>query len=162
MSAIRRRYLLKYTIKSMKEEDAHQIASWHYEAPYDFYDMDQDPDDLAELLHPPSWQGTYYSAFNEKNELVGSFVFKQNDQALEIGLGLRPDLTGKGLGLAFLNAGMIFAQEQFSVRNWSLNVATFNKRAIRLYEQAGFTPLNTFMHQTNGGEYEFLHMIRPA
>jgi len=77
-------------------------------------------------------------------------------------LGLRPDLTGKGLGLAFLNAGMIFAQEQFSARSWNLNVATFNKRAIRLYEQAGFTPLNSFMHQTNGGKYEFLHMIRPA
>lgn len=33
-------------------------------------------------------------------------------------------------------------------------------RAIRLYEQVGFTPLNTFLQRTNGGEYEFLRMVR--
>jgi ribosomal-protein-alanine N-acetyltransferase len=153
---------VKFTFKRMKEEDAHQIASWHYEAPYDFYDMDQDPKDLAELLDPQSWQESYYSAFNGENKLVGFFVFKQDDQTVEIGLGLRPDLTGKGFGLAFLNAGLIFARGQFSAQKWSLNVATFNKRAIRLYERAGFTPLNIFMHQTNGGEYEFLHMVQLA
>jgi [ribosomal protein S18]-alanine N-acetyltransferase len=151
---------VNFTFKKMKEEDAQQIASWHYEAPYDFYDMDQDPGDLAELLDPQSWQECYYSVFNGENKLVGFFVFKQDDQTVEIGLGLRPELTGKGFGLAFLNAGLLFAQGQFAARKWSLNVATFNKRAIRLYERAGFTPLNIFMHQTNGGEYEFLHMVR--
>ena len=29
---------MKFTFNKMKQEDAHQIASWHYEAPYDFYD----------------------------------------------------------------------------------------------------------------------------
>ena len=144
----------------MKQEDAHQIASWHYAAPYDFYDWDRDAEDLAELLDPQSWQESYYSIFNGENELAGFFVFKPDGQTVEVGLGLRPDLTGKGLGQEFLNAGLTFGQEHFSVGTWSLNVATFNKRAIRLYEHAGFTPLNTFMHYTNGGEYEFLWMVR--
>ncbi len=47
---------MKFTFNEMKLEDAHQIASWHYEAPYDFYNWDQDPEDLAELLNPQSWQ----------------------------------------------------------------------------------------------------------
>ena len=67
---------------------------------------------------------------------------------------------GKGLGRAFINAGLAFGQEHFSVGVWSLSVATFNTRAIRLYEHVGFTPLTTFLQHTNGGEYEFLRMVR--
>ena len=151
---------MKFTFNKMKLEDAQQIAAWHYEPPYDFYDWDRDPEDLAELLNPQSWQETYYSVFNQENELVGLFGYKRDSQTVEVGLGLRPDLTGKGLGRSFLNAGLTFGQEHFSVEMWSLSVATFNTRAIHLYEHIGFTPLNTFMHHTNGGEFEFLYMIR--
>ena len=151
---------MKFTFNKMKLEDAHQIASWRYEAPYDFNDWNRDPEDLAELLNPQSWQESYYSVFNEENELVGLFVFKRDGKTVEVGLGLRPDLTGKGLGRSFINAGLTFGQEHFSVEEWRLSVATFNTRAIHLYEHIGFTPLNTFMHYTNGGEFEFLHMVR--
>lgn len=153
---------MQLTLKKMQQEHTHQIASRHYPAPYDFYDADQDQEDLAELLDPHSWQESYYSVFNEEDELVGLFQFKPDGQTVEVRLGLRPDLTGKGLGRAFLTAGLIFGQEHFSVEMWSLSVATFNTRAIRLYEQVGFTPLITFLHHTNGGEYEFLRMVRPV
>ena len=156
---------MQFTFKPMTEEDAHQIASWHYPAPYDFYDWVQDPEDLAELLDPQSWQAPNYAVFNEINELVGFFSFRQDaqdDERVEIGLGLRPDVTGKGLGFAFLTAGLLFGHEQFPVGKWSLRVATFNQRAISVYERAGFLPLTKFLHHTNGGEYEFLRMIRPA
>ena len=153
---------MKFIFKTRTEEDAHRIASWHYPPPYDFYDMDQDPEDLAALLDPQTWQAPYYSVFDEENELIGFFGFKQADRTVEIGLGLRPDLTGKGFGLAFINYGLKFGQEHFSVGMWSLSVATFNTRAIRLYEHAGFTPLTTFLQHTNEGEYEFLRMVRPA
>ena len=152
---------MKFTFNKMKQDDALQIASWHYETPYDFYDWDRDPEDLAELLDPQSWQESYYSIFNGENELAGFFVFKPDSHIVEVGLGLRPDLTGKGLGRTFLNAGLSFGQEHFPVEVWSLNVATFNTRAIHLYEHIGFTPLNTFVHHTNGGEFEFLRMVRP-
>jgi ribosomal-protein-alanine N-acetyltransferase len=153
-----------FTVRQMQQDDAQQIARWHYPAPYEFYDWDQDPEDLAELLDPQSWQESYYAVVNEENELVGFFVFNPDpsDQTVEIGLGLRPDLTGKGLGQAFVKAGLSFGQGHLPVERWSLNVATFNTRAIRLYEQVGFTSLNTFLHHTNGGEYEFLRMVRPA
>jgi ribosomal-protein-alanine N-acetyltransferase len=153
---------MQFSFHNMKQEDAQQIASWHYATPYDFYDWDQDQEDLAELLDPRSWQESYYSVFNEENDLVGFFVFKPDGHTVEVGLGLRPDLTGKGLGRAFLTAGLTYGREHFSVREWSLSVATFNTRAIRLYEQVGFTRLTTFLHHTNGGEYEFLRMVRPT
>jgi hypothetical protein len=42
-----------------------------------------------------------------------------------------------------------------------LSVATFNERAIRVYERLA-SPLRIFDHATNGGIHLFLEMTRPA
>jgi ribosomal-protein-alanine N-acetyltransferase len=41
-------------------------------------------------------------------------------------------------------------------------VATFNERAIKVYEGVGFVRGRTYCHETNGGVYEFLEMERRA
>lgn len=151
---------MQFTFKPMTEEAARQSAAWHYPPPYTFYDMEQDPEDLEEWLDPQRWQAPNYAVFNEKDELVGFFTFTPGDQETEVGLGLRPDLTGKGLGQAFIEAGLAFGREQYAASTWTLRVAAFNKRAVRLYERVGFTPVETFIQSTNGGEYEFLRMTK--
>ena len=136
--------------------------NWHYDGVYAFYDMDQDPEDQDELLNPHSWEETYHSVVDETGVLEGFFCFEKTGDGLDIGLGLRPDLTGKGLGMAFLEAGLVFAREKFRPSFFQLEVATFNQRAIRVYEKGGFTPTEVFMNETNGGLYEFVRMVRPA
>jgi [ribosomal protein S18]-alanine N-acetyltransferase len=154
---------MRFTFRQMNEQEARAIARWHYEGPYAFYDMDQDADDLAELLNPRSWEEKYYAVFDEQGELAGFFTFTKDGEAVEIGLGLRPDLTGKGkgVGLEFVQAGLEFAKSEYAVSAFRLRVATFNRRAIRVYEQAGFRPVRVFMHETNGGKHEFLEMVMP-
>ena len=149
---------MHFTFKPMNEQEAHAIAKWHYRSPYTFYDADQDPNDLAELLNPQSWQETYHSVLDEQDELIGFFTFKKDGNTVEIGLGLRPDLTGKGIGLEFVRAGLAFARDKYSPTSFCLQVATFNQRAIQVYEKAGFHPVRVYIHTTNGGEYEFLEM----
>ena len=145
----------------MNEDYANAIANWHYEGVYVFYDMDQDTEDLAELLDPRSWPDKYYAVVNECEELIGFFSFYQEETgAVTVGLGLRPDHTGKGLGQAFVEAGLEFAREKYNPTMFCLSVATFNQRAIRVYERAGFQAGQVFMHETNGGQYEFLRMVR--
>jgi [ribosomal protein S18]-alanine N-acetyltransferase len=151
-----------FTCKLMIEQDAHAIATWQYQKPSPFYNADQDPDDLAELLNPHSWQETYHSVLDEQKELIGFIPFNEDEGIIEIWLGLRPDLTGKGIGLAFVQAGLSCAKNTDSCTTLRLKVATFNQRTIRVYEYAGFHPVCVFMHTTHGGEYACLEMTMPC
>ncbi|MTI68337.1 MAG: GNAT family N-acetyltransferase [Firmicutes bacterium] len=146
-----------YIFKSMNKEDANKIVNWHYEGDYSFYDMESDPEDLEEFLKPKNWKDRYFSVYREQ-ELVGFFSFNKQDDTIVIGLGMRPDLTGKGLGNDFLKEGLEFGKRKFNANKFSLAVATFNKRAIKAYKKIGFKPLDTFSQETNGGKYEFLNM----
>ena len=147
-------------LRPTRQAEALAIAQWRYEPPYSFYDATADPDDLALLLGEETRKGTHFSAFGANDELVGFFSFHREGDEVVVGLGLRPDLTGRGLGLAFVEAGLAFARERFGPGRFRLSVATFNERAIRVYERAGFEPLRTYDHETNGGIYPFLEMVR--
>jgi ribosomal-protein-alanine N-acetyltransferase len=151
---------MQFAFRPLTEADALAIARWHYDEPYTFYDADQDADDLAELLDPASWVEVYHAVDDERGELVGYHSFEQEGDTVVVGLGLRPDLTGRGLGASFVQAGLDFARARYTPRRFRLRVATFNRRAIAVYERAGFSPVRTFMQRTNGGEFEFLEMER--
>jgi RimJ/RimL family protein N-acetyltransferase len=114
----------RYLFRLMNEEDTREIAAWRYEAPYDFYDMTNDPEGLEKLLGPPERRRGYYAVLSG-GELVGFFCYSlggqlpgfdyPGDGCIDIGLGLRPDLTGKGLGLKFIRAGLQFGRRRFSL-----------------------------------------------
>jgi ribosomal-protein-alanine N-acetyltransferase len=160
-----------YVFRPMNDEEARAVVSWRYEAPYDFYDMANDPEGLEELLGPPDRRRGYYAVLSG-GELVGFFCFGPGGQLpsfdyaddgfLDIGLGLRPDLTGRGLGLELVLAGLEFGRRHFAPAGFRLAVATFNERAIQVYESAGFRRVTVFTHHTNGGDHPFLLMTREA
>ena len=144
----------------MTETDARAVAAWHYPGVYSFYDWDQDADDLAELLDPAEW-GRRYFAVDDGRELAGFVVFKLLDRVAEVGLGLRPDMTGRGLGDEFVGAALRFAADTLGAESYVLAVATFNRRAIAVYERAGFRQAGQhYQHRTNGGVHEFVRMTR--
>ena len=158
-----------YVFTPINDEEARAVVSWRYEPPYDFYELANDPEGLEELLGPPERREGYY-AVRSDGELVGFFCFGPggqlpsfdyaDDGSLDIGLGLRPDLTGKGLGLEFLLAGLEFGRRHFAPAGFRLAVATFNERAIQVYERGGFRRVTVFTHHSGGGDYPFLLMKR--
>jgi ribosomal-protein-alanine N-acetyltransferase len=103
-----------YRFRQMEDEEATQISGWHYESPYDFYNATSDQEDLQELLDPKRRKDTYFSVFDEGGVLVGFFQFERDDRTVDVGLGMRPDLTGKGLGVDYLLAGLEFARRRYS------------------------------------------------
>jgi aminoglycoside 6'-N-acetyltransferase/ribosomal-protein-alanine N-acetyltransferase len=141
---------VKLTIEQATEPELEEIASWRYEPPYDFYDGDQEP-----VVNPER----FFTAFDEDGELVGFYYFDSRGEVLEYGLGLRPDLTGRGLGLDFFRAGLEFGRERFRPARVVLAVAAFNERAGIVYERAGFAVTGHHVRTfTRWGEVEFIDM----
>ena len=145
----------------MTAADAHAVAAWRYPGEYSFYDADADPDDLAELLDPTEWGRRYFAADETpQHQLAGFLVVKLTGRVAEIGLGLRPDLTGHGLGESFVRTCLRFAAVALEAQRYTLAVAAFNRRAITVYQRAGFQEVERFEHFTNGGLHAFVRMAR--
>jgi ribosomal-protein-alanine N-acetyltransferase len=150
---------MEFRFRPLAQADAEAIAEWHYPEPYTFYDWREDPDDLAELLDPAARADAYAAVDDGSGVLVGFFSFRERGRGtLELGLGLRPELTGRGLGGGFLAAGLDHARARFGPEQVVLRVAAFNRRAIVVYERAGFTPVRVYPHETNGGVWEFVEL----
>jgi [ribosomal protein S18]-alanine N-acetyltransferase len=154
---------MTFSFRLMSQADAEAIAGWHYPEPFSFYDWAGDPNDLAELLDPTARGYGYFAVEDEDGSLIGFFHFKTpHGPRLEIGLGLHPERTGRGLGASFVEAGLDFGRERFAPKYFTLSAASFNRRAISVYERVGFSPVRVFSHWTNGAEWEFIEMERPA
>ena len=156
---------MKYkNISLLTQANADQIArKWHYSGQYSFYDMENDPEDFEEIITLRLRANKYYQILDDKDELVGYFCLERlSEEKVEVGLGLRPDLTGRGLGLNFVKEIETFIQNNFNYKLIILSVASFNKRAIKVYQRAGFKIESSKLQKSNDGVYEFINLSKTA
>jgi ribosomal-protein-alanine N-acetyltransferase len=142
---------------------AAEIVTWRYPAPYDCYDLtDADQGVLAST-------GGGFFAVTDTAGLIGFRSFGADgqvpgggydDSALDTGGGLRPDLTGHGLGREAIRAGLEFGQLLFSPKAFRVTIATFNIRAQRVVMALGFRRVSSFRALASDRSYEIL--TRPA
>lgn len=147
-----------YRFESIQEGSAREILSWRYEAPYDYYNPD--PSRVEHIMqHFLDHPHAYYAVRDGGNGVIGFCCFGSegqvpggdySDAALDLGLGLRPNLTGKGNGSSFLASILAFTSNAYSPETIRLAVAAFNERAIRLYENAGFRRTLRFLSRLDG------------
>lgn len=155
---------MQSSIKQISPNEAALVSKWTYEKPYSNYSMDESEECINELLN-----GFYFSVTDSKNDILGYYCFGESAQVpagrqfgcysckdfLDIGLGLNPDLCGRGNGYEFLCDGIKFARDHFSADKYRLTVAAFNKRAIKVYERAGFVKVDSFQRVLESGGMEF-------
>ena len=100
-------------IHKLTVEEANEINTWTYEEPYNLYSFSGEEEVIEELL-----DGTYYGCCDDKGEFIGYFVLGKctsargrdahlygGEDVMDIGLGMKPELTGKGLGKMFFKLG---------------------------------------------------------
>lgn len=156
---------LTLKITPITEEEARTAAGWQYEPPYSFYNSS--PEEFADLLRP---EYEYHAVRNDEDEFIGTCCFGPDAQvpggdysdypdALDIGGGLRPDLTGQGIGLDALESVLEFAKAQFGVSVLRTMVASFNERAIKVCERAGFVRQSTFRRRRGNDEADFVILL---
>jgi RimJ/RimL family protein N-acetyltransferase len=124
-------------IEPLTEEHAAAIAEWRYEFPYEWYDTASDPRRIELFANPARREGLR-AVIGDDGDLVGFFNFVREGDEVRIGLGIRPDLTGRGLAQPFIRAGLEYAREEWAPRRFRLWVAGWNERALRAYRRAGF------------------------
>lgn len=141
---------------------AAEIVTWRYPAPYDCYDMTG-----ANAAFIASAESGFF-ALTDIDELIGFRSFgadgqvpggDYDDSALDTGGGLRPDLTGKGLGREAISTGLEFGRREFVPAAFRVTVASFNERALRVVRALGFRQVGSFAATTDGRRFEIL--VRP-
>jgi ribosomal-protein-alanine N-acetyltransferase len=124
-----------------------------------FFDMAADPD-LRMLMDPRNWSDIVKTVLNEDDELVGWASFQTENGEFWLSLALRPDLTGRGFGEEFVTQCVEYAASQYKSAGHSVKLHTpvFNRRAIRVYQRAGFIETKRTLSHTHNGELEFIEM----
>lgn len=163
---------MNFTFEPLEVAEVRAIAEWRYAGVYAVYNFSGNLDiALPEMLDRRS---PYFAVFNDA-ELIGYFCYGtaaqvrdnpephlyDEDGAITIGLGLRPDLTGRGYGATFVQAGLDFAPEHYHPTYFRLFVMPFNQRAIKVYERVGFRQFGVYLQHTESGQREFIEMHRP-
>jgi len=149
-------------IAEMTPAYAADIVTWSYPPPYDCYDMTgAEP---AELVDPVSG----YFALVDGDRLIGFRSFgvdgqvpggPYDDSALDTGGGLRPELTGRGLGRQAIQTGLAFGRKRYAPPAFRVTIASFNVRAQRVVESLGFRNVGSFRALADGRSFELL--VRP-
>ena len=142
----------------MNEENARIILSWRYDESLDFYNpnLSEIEETGQDFLNP---ENAYYSIFSTCHELVAYCCFgadarvkggNYDTEALDVGFGMRPNLTRRGITFRIIKAVYDFAKSHFSTTLFRVTVAEFNQQAIRLYEKAGFKQIQKFQRERDG------------
>ena len=154
-----------FKFRPINRHDVRVITGWRYEPPYDFYHMNHPPteEDVTEFLDP---KFAFYTVNGEEGLTTVAFCSFGSDgqvdggdynlPCLDIGMGVRPDLTGKGLGSELVSAVCDFATKKFSPLALRVTIAEFNVRALRVWQKAGFREASRFTATGSGIEFVIL------
>lgn len=146
-----------YKFQPMTLTDAKEILTWQYDSPYDFYNIVNTDENPAEILNATIRTNHFYSVYQQ--ELIGLVELHHNKNTCTLGLGLKPEYTGKRYGENFVREAIAFIQTTYPETTIiDLAVATFNERAIKVYERCGFEALDYELMAAHGVLHEFLKM----
>ncbi|MEO0759490.1 MAG: GNAT family N-acetyltransferase [Cyanobacteria bacterium J06648_16] len=153
---------MELIFKPLEQKEAIVVLGWQYPSPYDRYNFVRgnfSEDDLKKaLIDLTNPENAFFSIFGKRNTLEGVCSFGPDGQvpggdyskkALDIGMGLRPDLTGKGLGQQYAAAVVKFGISRYRPQQLRVTIAAFNRRAQTVWQRLGFTPIARFT-KTNG------------
>jgi len=134
--------------RSFTDDEARSVTAWNYPPPFDLYNID--PGNTALFTDRDEAGHGYYPALDENGTVVAFCVVgpearvrgqQPQDEVLDIGLGVHPDHTSRGLASELLEQVDALARDLFQPRQ----------------RRAGFTPARDF---TGPGDRTFRELTR--
>jgi len=146
------------------DDEARIVAAWSYPPPFDLYNVD--PGNTALFTDRDDAGHGYYPALSDDGVVVAFCVVGPEARVrgqqleggvLDIGLGVHPEHTSRGLASELLEQVDALARDLFRPRQLRTAVATFNERSLALCHRAGFAPVRNF---TGPGDRTFRELTR--
>jgi RimJ/RimL family protein N-acetyltransferase len=150
-------------VRPLQREDTEAIASWRYQGPWSAYDSRQGDE-------PVSTGAGYSAVVDGAGSLVGFVCTGQEarvpgladeDGVVDIGVGMRPDLVGQGLGSAFGAVVLDYVRGLHGDRPLRAVVQSWNERSLRLCRRLGFRGAGTHVCVQDGRDVSYRIMVRP-
>ena len=145
----------------MREEEKVIVCNWTYSGNYAIYNLPS-----YEEMKQKGWafanpnREKNFLVYYDRNVLTGFTNILEKEDEVFIGIGVSPELCGKGYGQKILKIAKEISNELYPGKPMCLEVRSWNKRAISCYEKAGFViEGNEFEQKTTIGVGKFYKMI---
>lgn len=152
-----------FRVRPLELSDAEAIAAWRYEGPWSVYDS-RPGDGLL------SAADGYHAVADEAGSLVGFLCLGQearvpglaaDENVVDVGVGMRPDLVGHGLGPAFGAAVLDYVRGRRGDLPLRAVVQSWNERSLRLTRRLGFRVNGTHSCIQDGREVSYTVLVLP-
>jgi len=133
---------MTYELRPLTAEQGEEMAQWRYPGPWAIYDV-TGPLDPAE---------GFWSVLDGSGDVVGYACFgfearvpglAECPGVLDVGVGMRPDLTGQGRGREFAEAVLAHGHAVSGIARLRAVVQDWNARSRRLLSGLGFVETGT-------------------
>ncbi len=139
----------------LTERHKQEICSWQYPEPYAAYNLP--PYEIMQekqsgFMNPDREKD--YHGFSLDGTFVGYANLREKPDGIFIGIGVHPDFCDKGIGRRILQ----MITDLCPGKRLYLIVRTWNQRAIRCYERAGFRIVTApYIIPNRGTFYKMTH-----
>jgi RimJ/RimL family protein N-acetyltransferase len=123
--------------RELTAEEAERPLDWHYPEPYETYDA----------AWPLGNGRGFFAVDDDSGELVGYGCVgaearvpgvDAEEGTIDVGYGMRPDLTGQGRGREFVGAVIAHAAAEDPTARLRMSILRWNDRSRRVAESHGF------------------------
>lgn len=144
----------------LTEAQKREICAWRYEGEYAVYTLPSYEEMRARnssFTNPDRAEN--YHGFSIGGTLIGYVNLTEKGDGIHLGVGVHPDFCNRGYGRRMIEAAAQIAREKYPGKPLCLEVRTWNERAIRCYQSAGFKIVTApYMQTTGAGKGMFYKM----
>jgi len=156
---------IKSEIRFLPTDDAsaREFLKWKYEPPYEIYNYSPEHFERDLAYHLDSTNNLY--SMYRGDELVGYCSYGRDaqvpggnysEEALDIGMMIKPRLTGRGQGSNYANVVIQYGVSKYQPEKLRVTILATNLRAIRVWEKNGFQTVQSFSRKSDSSSFIIL------
>jgi len=142
-------------IVPMELKHVYNLRNWGYHenpllADYNLPDLTDDELEDWYYYKTNKFNQKYFSVFNEENRMIGYFGIKKVRKLFKdamLGIVFDPNYTNQGYGTESIGVFLDYYFNVLNMKKLYLEVAKFNKRALRCYEKSGFKIVDEYLYE---------------